>query len=156
MDEQPEKIVVAGVEYTRVVEAEGGREEMTAGRLRELFEDAQYAPWGYSGRGMHGDKCLAVSTDSASGEAAVILDVVQACAENGTSEDVQELVQLLRGSRAEALGRGTVVYWPDIDWADCGGDGTDEDEDEDEDDEENEHIEFGRSRGDREDFHSDG
>ncbi len=140
------------------VESHAPREPITAARARELFEDAQYAPWGYTGRGMRGDAdCLAVSTDSASEAVTVILDVVQACAENGTAEDVVELVNLLRGSRTESLGRGIVVYWPDIAWMDCGEE-TDEGEGEGvSPDNEDEYLDSARgSRGDREDFHSDG
>lgn len=125
-------------------------EPMTAERVRELFEDAQYEPRAYSGRCMHGDHCLAVTTDSPSEAAKVVLDVVQACAENGTAHDVMELVDFLRGSRTDSMGRGSVVYWPDISWADCGT----EDEDEDNpDDPEQAGVPV---RGDREDFHSDG
>ncbi len=136
------------------------REPMTLARVRELFEDAQYAPWGYEGRGMRGEKCLAVTTDSASESVTVILDVIQACAENGDAEDVSELVNLLRGSRSDSFGRSSVVvYWPDSAWADCGGDGTDEDEGcGTEPDNGDEYLDSvrGGSRGDREDFHSDG
>ncbi len=125
------------VEITRVEEPP--RVPMTAERVRELFEDAQYEPSSYSGRAMYGARCLSVTTDSASGAATVILDVVQSCAENGTAEDVLELVSILRGSRVDSMGRGTVVYWPSIGMAD----------------EDPYEEEYG-GRGDREDFHSDG
>jgi hypothetical protein len=124
------------------------REPMTEERVRGLFEDAQYEPRSYSGRCMYGENCLAVTTDSASEAATVILDVVQACAENGTAEDVLELVAMLRGSRTDSMGRGVVVYWPDIKWADCG------------DDDDGGFRHTGEHDGDpssgREDFHSDG
>jgi len=103
------------------------REPVTAERVRELFEDAQYEAFAYSGRGMYGDRCLAVTTDSPGGAAQAVLDVVQACAENGAAEDVLELVRLLRGSRTDSMGRDTVVYWPGLSWEEC-GDGTAEDE----------------------------
>ncbi len=135
------------------IERVGGtpRHPMTAARVREFFEDAQYEPRAYSGRAMYGDQCLAVTTDSASEAATVILDVIQACAENGTKEDVIELVDLLRGSRSDSMGRGVVVYWPDIAWSDCGA----EEEDEDHDCEGPHCCTPGVGR-DREDFHSDG
>jgi hypothetical protein len=98
---------------------------MTEERVRELFDDAQYDVRSYSGRSMYGEHCLAVTTDSASEAATVILDVVQACAENGTAEDVLELVAMLRGSRTDSMGRGCVVYWPDIKMADASGDDDD-------------------------------
>jgi hypothetical protein len=110
------------------IEPMPARQGMTGERVRELFEDAQCEPRAYSGRAMYGEHCLAVTTDSPSEAVTVVLDVVQACAENGTAEDVVELVNMLRGSRTDSMGRGAVVYWPDIPWADCGGDGTDEDE----------------------------
>jgi hypothetical protein len=95
---------------------------MNAARLHSLLEDAGYEPRPYSGRCMYGDVCLAVETDAASGSAKVVLDAVQACAENGTVEEVQDLVELLRNSRSDSMGRGTVIYWPNIAWADCGAD----------------------------------
>jgi hypothetical protein len=143
--------IVAGTMYTRVDDPP--REPVTDERVRELFEDAQYETRSYSGRCMYGENCLAVYTDSASEAVTVILDVVQACAENGSAEDVLELVAKLRGSRTDSMGRSVVVYWPDISWADCGGDGTDEEE-EDHDCEGPHCCTPGAS--DREDFHSDG
>lgn len=138
------------------IESDLPREPITPERVRELFEDAQYGAHGYSGRAMYGDVCLAVTTDSPSEAVTVILDVIQACAENGTAEDVVELVNMLRGSRTDSMGRGVVVYWPDISWAECGGDGTDEDEGT-EPDNEDEYLDSVRGpRSDREDFHSDG
>jgi hypothetical protein len=108
------EITVAGTVYTRADEGRP-REPMTDERVRELFDDAQYEPRSYSGRCMYGENCLAVTTDSASEAATVILDVVQACAENGSAEDVLELVAKLRGSRTDSMGRSrVVVYWPDI------------------------------------------
>lgn len=115
---------------------------MTDERIRELFDDAQYDIRSYSGRCMYGEHCLAVTTDSASEAATVILDVVQACAENGTVEDVLELVSRLRGSRTDSMGRSVVVYWPEIKMADA--------------EPEEEEYESAGGRGDREDFHSDG
>ena len=132
------------------ITSDAPREAVTPERLRELFEDAQYTPHAYSGRGMYGEVCLAVTTDSVSESVTVILDVVQACAENGTTEDVTELIDLLRGSRSDSMGRGVVVYWPDIPWADCGAD-----EEEDDHDCEGPHC-CSPGVGDREDFHSDG
>jgi hypothetical protein len=134
-----EIITVAGVEYTRV--ADPLPEPMSSERVRDLFEDAQYETRAYSGRAMYGEHCLAVTTDSPSEAATVILDVVQACAENGTVEEVLELVSMLRGSRTDSMGRGCVVYWPDIKVAD---------------ESEEEEYESRGGRGDREDFHSDG
>lgn len=133
------------------------REPITAARVRELFEDAQYEPRRYSGRCMYGRECLSVTTDSASESVTVVLDVVQACAENGTSEDVVELVDMLRGSRTDSMGRGVVVYWPDISWAECGGE-EEEEEEEDCDDGGFRHTgEHDRAPSSgREDFHSDG
>lgn len=130
-------ITVAG--YARVDDQPRG--PMTDERIRELFDDAQYDIRAYSGRCMYGEHCLAVTTDSASEAATVVLDVVQACAENGTAEDVLELVSRLRGSRTDSMGRSVVVYWPDIKMADA-------------EPEEEEYESAGR--GDREDFHSDG
>lgn len=111
------------------ITSDAPREALTPERLRELFEDAQHMPHAYSGRGMYGEVCLAVTTDSASEAATVILDVVQAAAKNGTTEDVIEVIDMLRGSRTDSMGRGVVVYWPDIRWADC-GEAEDREEDE--------------------------
>jgi hypothetical protein len=136
------------------IEPMPARERMTAADVARWLEYAQHEPREYSGRCMYGERCLAVTTDSASEAATVILDVLQACAENGDVDDVKEAIALLRGSRTDAMGRGVVVYWPDIKWADCG---IEPEAEEDLDDGIGER-EYGRTsvRGDREDFHSDG
>ncbi len=128
------------------------REPMTAEKVKDLLEDAGHETRRYSGRAMYGRQCLAVVTDAEAAD--VVVDAMERCAMGGDAESVVELARFLHGSRTDSMGRGTVIYWPNIDWADCGA----EEEEDDCDDGGFRHTgehDSVRSSG-REDFHSDG
>jgi len=62
------------------------------------LKNAGYEPRSYSGRGMHGAYCVGVQINRQS------------------ETDVKAVQRLLRGSRTEGLGMGTIVYWPKFPW----------------------------------------
>lgn len=96
--------------------------------LKDLLENAGYETFSYSGRGMYGAKCLAVNLDdNRTGELyANILENVDLTDEGLVST----LAEALRDMRTDALGKGTVVYFPG--WLDneSGDDESEEDDSE--------------------------
>lgn len=50
----------------------------------------------YSGRGMYGKKCCAITCNYA-------ITVIEACAQRG-----------ITGAKVDDMGKGQIVYWPDI------------------------------------------
>lgn len=62
----------------------------------------------YSGRGMNGRKCLAVTTTDGQSVLHLLSQIVSGC------EDVEEAEELLRSARTDAMGTETVVYWPRV------------------------------------------
>jgi hypothetical protein len=70
----------------------------------------------YSGRGMYGGTCLAVTTDHVSGLVRFVIALVSAT--NSVSDELAERVSALvdelelTSTREDQLGRGRVYYWP--------------------------------------------
>jgi len=86
---------------------------MDAQRLIELLEDAECEPRSYSGRGMYGRRCVAVVPDSYSSEGHVAaLTMLYAADET----EQQELVTIWRDVQSDGMGRGIVIYFPNIEW----------------------------------------
>lgn len=66
----------------------------------------------YSGRGMYGATCLALTSERGLGD---LVMFVQALArETDVSETLDELSDALDRVREDQLGRGVVYYWPDV------------------------------------------
>ena len=72
----------------------------------------EYEPQSYSGRGMYGKSCVGITCDNPSD---VVLDIIQAQAENDPTE-VSELIDMLRRSSQDSMGRSAIIYWPKIEW----------------------------------------
>lgn len=103
---------------------------MDAKRLIELLEDAECEPRSYGGRGMYGRQCVAVVPDSNSSEGHVAA-LTMLYAES--DEERQDLVTIWSGVRSDSMGRGIVIYFPNIEWpADAVVSRRQEDEDDDE------------------------
>lgn len=106
-------------------------------KIVSAFESAGYEVRSYSGRGMYGKECLAV-TSEASGNVIinVVLQIMDAI--NGPSSDAyyesveaaKNLIQSLQNHREDSIGRSSIIYWPNIAWED------DQDENSDDEDEE--------------------
>lgn len=84
--------------------------------LIDIFEEADYTPSSYSGRGMYGKQCFAITTDKYQSSVDAILDVVSSALESMEPEDVQKLIEMLKNACTESMGLGTVIYWPHIEW----------------------------------------
>lgn len=87
--------------------------------IADWLESADYNPFAYSGRGMYGVKCLAISTQD--NEDLVPSDMMrlgywigEAAAMNGGEHPATELIE--RFHLTDQLGRGIVVYWPALRW----------------------------------------
>lgn len=79
--------------------------ERSAGKLQLLLEAANMKVRWYSGRAMYGEVCLGVDVDGPS-------DLLVAIAEGVTDDNREEVVAALERARHDAMGRGTVVYFP--------------------------------------------
>lgn len=98
----------------------------------DAFENAGSSVQSYSGRGMYGKVCLGVSCDNA---ITTLLEAISGFVENcGSDQDemdkVFEFVQLLKNPKTDSLGRGQILYFPNIKWEenDESGDEMDGDE----------------------------
>lgn len=102
---------------------------MDAKKLVELAEYAGLDARSYSGRGMYGDECVAITCDD---PLDCILDLINACVEmTNDVDEIAECIEDLRNPRTDSMGLSSVVYWPRIKW-----EGMDEDKDEEESDDE--------------------
>ena len=77
-------------------------------RLCEIIGEAGYDPEPYSGRGMHGARCVALTTDD--GEREAMAALVDSC------EDVEEAANLIRTMSSDGMGLGRVLYWRRVAW----------------------------------------
>lgn len=67
----------------------------------------------YSGRAMYGRECLGIDTSAEIGE--LFADVLAFVEGEG---DTSELQDAFREMRSDAMGRGTIYYWPSIPYVD--------------------------------------
>lgn len=99
-------------------------------QLQDLFESAGQECRSYSGRGMYGKSCLGVEPYSMGD---FIADVMSALIEECETEEGRESVargcaEAFRNMRTDSMGRGMIVYFPDVQF-DAGEPDEDEDHD---------------------------
>jgi hypothetical protein len=71
----------------------------------------------YSGRGMYGKQCLGVDTDMGIGALMAHLVRFVAGLDQGTCQgeyDVECIAEALDGMQTDSMGRGTIVYFPNV------------------------------------------
>jgi hypothetical protein len=103
--------------------------------LKELIEDAEFEARSYSGRGMYGRECVGISLD-AGDELVIGAKVMKAAVERNEQLDphdediidLDDVIELFDRASTDALGRGTILYFPSVEWT-----GEDDDEEEDDD-----------------------
>ena len=83
-----------------------------------LIETAGYEPRSYSGRGMGGKACLGIDCFPARG---IELTLIQAYLENCPTDSssiqaAMDLCEQLKDAKTDSMGRGEIVYWPNIAW----------------------------------------
>ena len=89
----------------------------------QLLKDAGLVPQAYSGRGMYGQQCVAV-TETEDGQDLGIAELVEIGwkirqAAVDTLEDewaVDSVVRFIETVRTDSLGRGMVIYFPNAAW----------------------------------------
>lgn len=89
--------------------------------LLNAIETTEYKAREYSGRGMYGKRCLGIEFDSGS-ELKVVAQIVRSFVEfMGDETDVDalevcDLLDELSNYSTDSMGRGTIMYWPSIEW----------------------------------------
>jgi hypothetical protein len=84
--------------------------------LQDLLMDAnlEYRP--YSGRGMYGEECLAVTLEHGETAESLWADVLECILENWNGEDaikrVAVMTAAMRNTRSDSMGMGSIIYWP--------------------------------------------
>jgi hypothetical protein len=81
--------------------------------LIEFLEEAGLDPYPYSGRGMYGKQCVAVTVTSFGRLFADVLLSVES-----TGANVEELSELFEGMRYDNMGHDYVFYFPRVPWSD--------------------------------------
>jgi hypothetical protein len=81
---------------------------ITHKELQEAAEAAGLQLRSYSGRGMYGAVCVGLDCDN----------VLEALGELTETEvlDLSQVAHLLKTASSDSMGRGQIVYWPDIAW----------------------------------------
>lgn len=85
---------------------------MNNSRFKELLEKADLQPFSYSGRGMYGNKCIAVRF----GDVADLLGAVVDMTSWATNDEHNKLRALISEGNVDSLGRDQVMYWPELEW----------------------------------------
>lgn len=78
--------------------------------VQQILEDAGYEVRCYSGRGMGGEECLAVMLSPARHIGDLFADVLLEVRDDCDNR----IVDAFRGMRQDALGKGSIVYFPRI------------------------------------------
>ena len=91
--------------------------------FKEIIDYAGYTARDYSGRGMYGRKCLALSSET-NDLPEIISDLAKAFSDlnfdpDGSTVDMQnyndmyfEMCEIIRNTSTDQLGLGIIVYWP--------------------------------------------
>src|SRR6185503_1826598 len=92
----------------------------------ETFQDMGATPRSYSGRGMYGKECFGVDSSNPVND---LIRLFGALAEQFDAEQIAEVANALDGVRMDSMGRGSIMYWPSIEWQENVRDDQDEDGD---------------------------
>lgn len=91
--------------------------------LQKFFRQAGFEIRRYSGRGMYGKECVGIEYDAGLGQ--LFADCLEAFSHSPENKDYQleipavvleDLAEAFREMRTDALGRGTIVYFPSVAW----------------------------------------
>jgi uncharacterized protein Yka (UPF0111/DUF47 family) len=82
---------------------------MTRDDIKQLAETLHdYADThNYSGRGMYGRECVAVTARTVTEALAQVVNV---------TDDIDDIRWLVTHFRTDSMGTDTIVYWPDMAW----------------------------------------
>ncbi len=112
---------------------------MNFSELQEIVEDAGFETQSYSGRGMHGRKCLSFNLESGENEFDAFLSIAESIQSYVESHDdgleLEDITSYFMGAKSDSMGLGVVIYFPEINWEDSEDQEEDEEDFDDEDDE---------------------
>lgn len=98
--------------------------------LKEAATDADARPITYSGRGMHGKDCLAVTGSEGqvySTQYRFLAGLIEMAQEQGAALDFDETLfcssSILLDGKTDQMGHEQVLYWPDLEPLPQGGEG---------------------------------
>ena len=103
---------------------------MSKSTLQTMIEYAGFETRSYSGRSMYGKECLAVTSDEAAPEVLTLL-FEEVIMKHPSEEEKEAFAEALRGFKTDSMGRGTVIYWPNVKYVE-----NEDEEDEESDDDE--------------------
>lgn len=78
----------------------------------------------YSGRGMYGTRCIGLDCDN---PVSATIDLVDALINTVDASDLDECIDALRGAKTDSMGRGSIVYWPKLEWVESEDSDVDQD-----------------------------
>lgn len=87
--------------------------------LQQILEDLGYEARSYSGRGMYGERCLAVSMDAEERPFKIAADVAEYLLDDigGMSEsEKKEIIRAFRVACTDSLGLGSILYFPRVEY----------------------------------------
>lgn len=84
--------------------------------LQRLLEEAGYDCQSYSGRAMYGRTCLAVTLERGQPLGHLIADLLGVL-DGDDTVDLASLAEQVRDMCTDQMGLGTVLYWPDLPYA---------------------------------------
>lgn len=106
----------------------------SADLMLAIYHGFESEPYSYSGRGMYGEQCVAVTVqpDRVLSAGLMVLAELTSDIDDDAVHDMLFAVQnLMAGALTDSMGLDTVVYWPRMEWdAQAAGDMGLEDSDE--------------------------
>lgn len=106
----------------RLSEQHGVNPSVTKHPLQEILETLdsdQYKVRSYAGRGMRQRECLAVTVAEGGDVLGLAADVIAQLGnvDTGPTEH-EEVSEAFSNARVDSLGKGTVIYFPDVEYVD--------------------------------------
>ena len=88
---------------------------MNSNTFQEILEEAGYHTQSYSGRGMYGKRCIAITTDNSIGT--VMGNIFQVAYDELDEGDVEDFADTLSGMQQDHMGKSSMVYYfPNIEY----------------------------------------
>lgn len=87
---------------------------MNCHELCDIFEDLGFTAFSYSGRGMYGKRCLAINIDRGKNLFELGGQVARRVDELSTDGEID--FEWMSDARTDSLGKGVVLYFPEIPW----------------------------------------
>lgn len=98
--------------------------------VKALCAEMETKPRWYSGRGMYGKQCVGVDIDRLSDLVLAFVVVAGRAGYNDDDKDIEAIADLAKGFLTDTMGRGMIVYWPNVAWEGGNEEPSDTDEDE--------------------------